>query len=848
MTRGDHICVGQVGYTRHGIDVADGRVIHYGGEPGGSEAQASIRYITLQEFAQGDEVRVRDHGESFGPDEAVARAESKLGERDDDLFGRHGEHFASWCVSDRNDGAEINGAAAVGGWGTTAAAAAAATGGGAVAGVAGLGGEPGLADTGTMVDVPGRTWSLRREWSRAFMVMLVLLLVSAAAAIGGVWLVVDQLSGTALQLDRESVTVANLRADIVAHEQIAHQLLSGQPVDRSAFVQQQQEISSLFDQAATVFPASNGMRATIVKAHQSWQNSLMTFGLWGDQVAALHGNHADNTAFDKSNDDTLALLAGIEVPSHDAMDRGIAHGVNLERMLIAALASLFALALAVTGYFRRRMVKDLVRPVASIHQGVLKLQDGDYNHRIEVARRDELGELAQAFNGMAGALHDNHLALTFRATHDSLTGLANRASLTERLTASFSPGSDRRARQEGLLFIDIDDFKDINDSKGHEAGDALLVQLATRLNDCVRAHDLVARLGGDEFAILVMEDDDGSVTVEVAARILDALREPFIVGGDRLVVTVSIGVAQRRPETANAAELLRHADFAMYMAKGGGKARYQLFDAQMHDNMHYRSALKTDLAVAVASGQLRLDYQPVADLRTGQILGVEALVRWQHPTLGLLAPAEFIPLAEESGDIDAIGCWVLDTATRQVAGWRQTIDHRDSLWVAVNLSAFQLTNPQSLAAIQRILADPAVQADKVVLEVTETALAANIDGGIESLNTLKGFGVRIAIDDFGTGFSSLSTLADLPVDILKIDRSFVSGQAAVVPSVPMLEGILGLANKLSLAVIAEGIEEPEQLDLLRRLGCGMGQGYLLARPAPAHVLEALLASGGLLQP
>ena len=528
------------------------------------------------------------------------------------------------------------------------------------------------------------------------------------------------------------------------------------------------------------------------------------------------------------------------------MDQGLAHGADLERILLIVLSALFGLALAVTVYFRRRMAKDLLRPVASMHQGVVKLQAGDYDHRIEVVRRDELGELAEAFNGMAGALHDTHLALTVRATHDSLTGLANRASLTERLTSSFSPSSNRRARQESLLFIDIDDFKDVNDSVGHEGGDDLLIQLATRLNACVRPHDLVARLGGDEFAIVVMEDDDGSVAVEVAERILDALRAPFMVSGACMIVNVSIGVAQRRPTTSDAAELLRQADFAMYMAKGGGKARYQLFDAQMHDNMVGRSALKTDLALAVTSGQLRLDYQPVADLRTGEILGVEALVRWQHPTLGLLAPAQFIPLAEETGDIDAIGCWVLDTATRQVAGWRQTMDHCADLWISVNLSAFQLPNPHSLAAIQAILADPSVQADKVVLEVTETALAADVDGGIASLNTLKGFGVRIAIDDFGTGFSSLSTLASLPVDIIKIDRTFVSGQPSAAPSVPMLEGILGLANKLSLTVIAEGIEEPEQLDLLCTLGCNMGQGYLLARPAPAAALEALLASGGLL--
>ena len=248
-----------------------------------------------------------------------------------------------------------------------------------------------------------------------------------------------------------------------------------------------------------------------------------------------------------------------------------------------------------------------------------------------------------------------------------------------------------------------------------------------------------------------------------------------------------------------------------------------------------------------SAGQLRLEYQPVADLRTGEVVGVEALVRWQHPTLGLLAPAEFIALAEETGDIDAIGCWVLDTAVRQVAGWRQTMDQCADLWVSVNLSAFQLPSPHSRAAIEGILADPGAQSDKVILELTETALAADVNGGLASLNIWKRYGVRIAVDDFGTGSSSLITLAALPVDILKIDRSFVSGQPSASPSVPMLEGILGLAKKLSLEVIAEGIEEPEQLDLLRTLGCRLGQGFLLARPTAAHALEALLATGGLLQ-
>jgi diguanylate cyclase (GGDEF)-like protein len=463
-------------------------------------------------------------------------------------------------------------------------------------------------------------------------------------------------------------------------------------------------------------------------------------------------------------------------------------------------------------------------------------------------RLTESADLKARLRGLAGqagtALANAKLVDQIRrqALNDGLTGLPNRISLTKRLATSFSSAGNRRERQESVLFIDIDDFKDVNDSLGHEGGDALLSQLAERLNGCVRPHDLVARLGGDEFAIVVAEDDGATAAVAVAERILAALRVPFDVAGTRLAVSVSIGVAHRGPDTVDAAELLRHADFAMYMAKGAGKGRYQLFDAQMHDTMVDRAALKTDLAAAVTSNQLRVDYQPVADLRSGAVVGVEALVRWQHPTLGLLAPAAFIPLAEESGDIDAIGCWVLDTATRQVASWRRSIHRCADLWVSVNLSGVQLANPHSMAAIRRILEHPATQADHVVLEVTETALAADVDAGIASLNMLKRLGVRVAIDDFGTGYSSLSTLASLPIDILKIDRSFVSGQASASPSVPMLEGIIGLANKLSLDVIAEGIEEPEQMDLLRTLGCTMGQGFLLARPIPAPALAELLVS------
>ncbi|MDQ1496423.1 MAG: hypothetical protein QOG69_2906 [Actinomycetota bacterium] len=676
--------------------------------------------------------------------------------------------------------------------------------------------------------------------------MLVLLLLAAAGTVIGVGGLVHRVQGTARHLHVETVRASALHSAIAEHELVGHRLLFAQPVDRAAFILQQHDVSVLFDQTAAAFPEKNGLRATVVKAKQVWQEGLTTFSLWGDQVNSLHGDvGAANQAFGGASDDVYTLLDTLEGPSLDAMDEGMARAGNLERNLIVALVCMFGFAVAVTAYFRRRMVRDLLRPVTNMHEGVLKLQAGEYEHRIEVARRDELGELTDAFNEMAGALHDSHEALTFRATHDSLTGLLNRASLTERLTASFGPGTDRRAMKESVLFIDVDDFKEVNDSLGHESGDALLIQLAARLGDCLRPQDTLARLGGDEFAILLIEDEGGLVAGLVADRIIDALHTPFVVNDVSIVVSVSIGGAHRRPDTADAAELLRSADFAMYMAKGSGKDRYQLFDAQEHDIIVGRSVLRGDLAFAAPSGQLRLQYQPIADLRTGDIIGVEALVRWQHPLRGLVSPADFISLAEETGDICAIGSWVLETAARQASIWRESIPGYADLWVSVNFSPAQLNDPSSVAALQRILAEPDIDAGHVVLEFTETALAADADEAVAALNTLKQLGVRLAIDDFGTGFSSLSTLTTLPVDILKIDRSFVSGQASSTPSVPMLEGILGLAGKLSLPVIAEGIEEIEQLDLLRAFGCQMGQGYLLARPVDATGLERLLVEGSI---
>ena len=689
-----------------------------------------------------------------------------------------------------------------------------------------------------------RSWSLRREWTRAFVLMLTLVMATGACTVVGLWHLVGQINGVAQQRDRETSVVGQLRSTLVAHETEAHRFINYKPIDPAEYLRHQADLTALFARATAIFPAGNGTRETLQKARQSWEKGLSDSSLWGNQVFSGHvWTPEDNPTLGMAGDTARGILDDLDPPSLLVLHQGLAEAKKLERNMIILLVGLFALAAGVTAHFRRRMSRDLLRPVAAMREGVHRLRSGDLEHHIQVVRNDELGELATAFNSMADSLHENHRALTKRATHDTLTGLANRAALTDHLTGAFEAAGAKPTSCGSLLFIDVDDFKDVNDTLGHEAGDDLLVELVGRLSSCVGPEDLVGRLGGDEFAIVTADGDRSRIGCAVAERILESLERPFVINETSLTVSVSIGVAERRPETLNPAELLRQADFAMYMAKGSGKSRYQVFNAEMHGIMVGRSALKSDLANAVSGDQLRLDYQPIAELATGRIVGAEALVRWQHPKLGLLPPDDFISLAEETGEIEAIGRWALRAAVRQITEWRREIAACAELWVSVNLSAFQLPNPKSLADIQLILTDPEVHAAAVVLEITETALASEGNSATASLETLRGTGARIAIDDFGTGFSSLGSLASLPIDILKIDRSFVSGHGARPRSVPILEGIIDLAHKLSLELIAEGIEEPEQLDLLRRLGCPLGQGFLLARPTSPEKVTALLASG-----
>ncbi|MEV1285735.1 EAL domain-containing protein [Micromonospora sp. NPDC049679] len=418
--------------------------------------------------------------------------------------------------------------------------------------------------------------------------------------------------------------------------------------------------------------------------------------------------------------------------------------------------------------------------------------------------------------------------LTHRAFHDALTGLANRVLFHERVHHAVA-GSRRTGRTAGVLFIDLDDFKVVNDTMGHTAGDALLVAVGERLAATLGSAATAARLGGDEFAALV-EDVPGPADVEqVAERLVAVFAEPFRVGESIVNGAVSIGVATTA-EASDGDDLLRHADLALYVAKGAGKGRWRRYQAALHTAVMRRLELRAALDQADADLDFSLEYQPIVALATGRTTGLEALLRWRHPTLGLLGPDRFIEVAEETGLIEPIGDWVLRQALAAAVQWAATAPAGGAPYVSVNVSARQFRAAGFVEKVRGALAASDLPPDRVVLELTESLLLRDHEQVCADLMTLRELGVRMAIDDFGTGFSSLSYLRQLPIDILKIDRSFTADISSSSRQRALVFGIIRLAQTLGLDVVAEGIETPADRDLLGELGCGYGQGFLFSRP------------------
>jgi diguanylate cyclase (GGDEF)-like protein len=423
--------------------------------------------------------------------------------------------------------------------------------------------------------------------------------------------------------------------------------------------------------------------------------------------------------------------------------------------------------------------------------------------------------------------------LEHQAFHDPLTELANRSLFINQVRDGLA-GPEKVA----VMFIDDDDFKTVNDSLGHSAGDQLLISIAERLQECVRPADIVARLGGDEFAVMVQ--DGGAVhetAVMVAERIMQAFEHPIQVLGERVSTHVSIGIATNQQTRGRAEELIRDADVAMYQAKAAGKQRYQFFDPLMRSAVRKRHEMKEELRSAIERDQLAIEYQPIFGLSTGEIVAAEALVRWKHPLRGPLPPGEFVPLAEETGLIVAVGEWVLKEACKQASSWHP-IAGQPAPSVHVNLSAVELRDPSLVSRVEECIEIAGIDPARLILEITETVLVEDAEFSAGTLEELRQVGVRLALDDFGTGYSSLGYLRALPLDMLKIAMPFIEGLARERRENSFVRMILELASTLDLRVVAEGIESAHQLEVLRELGCELGQGFYLGYPATASAFAA----------
>ena len=463
--------------------------------------------------------------------------------------------------------------------------------------------------------------------------------------------------------------------------------------------------------------------------------------------------------------------------------------------------------------------------------------------RAEQAERhvEELNRHIAEQESISTQLQESKDHFRHAAFHDALTNLPNRALLAENLKFVMERAKNHEDYQFAVLFLDLDRFKNVNDSLGHTIGDQLLIAMARRLESCIREVDMVARLGGDEFAILLDGISNATEATNMARRIQEKLSSPFNLSGHEVFTTTSIGIALSSTGYDYPENMLRDADTAMYRAKAQGKACYEVFDKGMHTHAVYLLKMENDLRRALDREEFRVYYQPIVSLDNGHLAGFEALIRWQHPERGFVNPSDFIPLAEETGLIVPIGLWILKKSCQQLCQWQWQSAANRHLFMSVNLSSKQVAQPDLVNQIRGILDETHVEAKYLKLEITESAVMDNADLAARLLKRLKALGVQLSIDDFGTGYSSLGYLHRFPVNTLKIDRSFIGRIGEAAENIEIVRTIVSLADNMGMEVVAEGVETLSQLSQLRKLNCQYGQGYLFSRPVDAETVTTLLS-------
>ena len=655
----------------------------------------------------------------------------------------------------------------------------------------------------------------------------------AVALIGGVSTLdsngaMEQLADDAV---REHRVVAKVREEFGDMQTIREVEMRGSTGERSLH-KQEGTVLAAFDEARS---ALDGSEVTPLWEARQHVVDLIAHG------AALASGELDTAKFrnlaDADADEVLAGLDAIDSARSEEFVVDTAAVSQRSRAVLLLVGAVVVVAVAATMVLLRRLRRALYDPLRGLERGLAQFSIEGMGHRIEVEGDREFRSVAVVVNEMAAQLEDSLAELAHKAFHDSLTGLANRAHLERQLERLLDATRSEGAGPMGaVVVLDLDGFKAVNDALGHQAGDEVLVEVARRLCANVRPVDLVARMGGDEFAILLAEANDGTEVDVLVDRLSAAISEPIMVAERAVVLGCSAG-AQLVREGASPLDLLRHADIALYAAKREGRGRLLRFEPEMEAVVQQRLALEAELRVALEADEIEVVYQPIMDLIDPHVAGFEALARWNHPQRGVVGPNEFIPIAEATGLIVPLGKLVLEAACRQLATWRK-LPGQGRLMVGVNVSPSQLKDHDFIGLVRGALRASAIPAAALVLEVTETVMAD--PHAVACLHELKQLGIGIALDDFGTGYSSLSYLQQLPIDVLKIDKSFIDGIDTHPDRAVVVNTVLRMARALGLRTVAEGIEDADQLDLLRRLGCQRGQGFYLCVPLPVDAVEGFL--------
>ena len=680
-----------------------------------------------------------------------------------------------------------------------------------------------------------RSASLSRRIKFAMAIMLLPIVAMAGAGI-----ITFRSSVGALEEVRDTTASEGKRIDALLEmlpgaDDLGEDLVElGEPGMREAFLAQSQTIASSINAIVDLHShLAPGEREKSSAAQGQWATAREA----ALEAAAL-GDGRYEQALDRFHDAVDATTSTITTMYSIHSAEVVAEISSLQRrenvQLVTALATLLVGSL-VAAFLARRVRRSITAPLLSLEEAAMYFGRDDLSHRVTVTGKDELARVGGALNTMADRLHKSRVELQHQAFHDPLTGLANRTLFLERMEHAMAR-SLRRGTSLSVLYVDLDDFKAVNDTLGHSAGDEVLVAVSGLLRASIRAEDTAARLGGDEFGILLEGSGaDGAATV--AREVARLLETPLHLKVGEVPMGASVGVATWRGEGID--ELLRGADAAMYRAKFSERGSYRSFDPEIQVEARVTSGIEPELQAAIAADQLILHYQPLMSLDTGETLGFEALVRWNHPTRGLLQPISFIPAAERSGVIRELDKWVLNEACRQLAAWKRSDPWFENKYVSMNVSAGHFEDSSLVSRVSEVLASEGLAARDIRLEISELTLMRDKDRAAATLRSLKTLGVATWLDDFGTGYSSLSYLRSFSLDALKIDRSFVADVDGGPDQAAITQAIIKLARSLRLEVVAEGVETAGQRDELDRLGCQMAQGFLYSNPVPAEAVELM---------